>query len=143
MPYYIADTNTGYENPELYDTCPEGYLTLDEWQVKYAPKTKTFYSPQGNPEVWAEKPKGYFTPEEWQAAHPAPEPEPLSDEELAAQVRMERDGKLQETDKYLIADFPIDADKLEAVKAYRTALRDITKQEGFPHNVTWPKNPMK
>lgn len=103
----------------------------------------TYYSPNGNPEVWAEKPNGYFTPEEWQAAHPAPEPTPPTDEELATQIRMARDAKLMETDKYLIADFPIDADKLEAVKAYRKVLRDIPKQEGFPHDVVWPANPME
>lgn len=100
-----------------------------------------FYSPEGNFEVWEKKPAGYFTEEEWLKAHPAPEPTPPTDEELAAEVREERYIKLAETDKYLIADFPIDASKLEKVKAYRKALRDITAQAGFPHDVTWPVMP--
>lgn len=102
-----------------------------------------FFSPNGNPEVWNKKPDGYMTHEEWQAAHPAPEPESLSDEEMAAQVRGERDFLIAKTDFLVMPDYPIDADKLEAMKAYRKALRDITNQEGFPHNVTWPENPME
>jgi len=27
------------------------------------------------------------------------------------------------------------------MKTYRQALRDITTQEGFPHNITWPEKP--
>ena len=49
----------------------------------------TFISSTGNPEVWARKPKGYMTPEEWSKAHPAPEPTPPTDEELAEQRRQE------------------------------------------------------
>ena len=48
-----------------------------------------FYSPDGNPEVWAQKPNGYLTPEEWDKVHPAPEPEPPTEEELAAQARVQ------------------------------------------------------
>lgn len=46
-------------------------------------KTATYYSPSGNPEVWEEgkQPAGYVTPEEWMKAHPAPEPEPLTEEQ--------------------------------------------------------------
>lgn len=103
----------------------------------------TFYSPTGNPEIWEKKPKGYFTPEEWAKAHPAPPaPEP-TDEEKARMVRAERDAKLLATDKYLIADFPITADVLMSVKIYRQALRDITRQYGFPYNIEWPESPME
>ena len=49
----------------------------------------TYYSPTGNPEVWEEKPDGYYTPEEWQAAHPAPQPEPLTPEEQQAAMLAE------------------------------------------------------
>lgn len=102
-----------------------------------------FYSPDGNPEVWGKKPDDYFTPKEWDAAHPAPEPTPPTDEEMARMVRMERDAKLAATDKYLIADFPIGDHDLQAVKAYRKALRDAPAQAGFPHDVKWPTNPMQ
>lgn len=70
-------------------------------------------------------------------------PPPPTDAELAEQVRAERDGKLAASDKYLVADFPISAEKLEQVKAYRKALRDVPSQDGFPHDVKWPENPME
>ena len=61
--------------------------------------------------------------------------------DLAASVRSERDRKLQETDwiviKSLEAGNPVPVDW----EFYRQALRDITTQEGFPRNVTWPTKP--
>ena len=101
----------------------------------------TYYSPNGNPEVWAEKPAGYFTPEEWDAAHPAPEPIPPTDEELAAQVRAERNSKLAETDYLMLTDSTLTAEQNAEFVAYRQDLRDITAQPGFPNNVTWPTKP--
>lgn len=38
-------------------------------------------------------------------------------------------------------DYPINAETLEAVKAYRQALRDLPQQEEFPLDVMWPKKP--
>lgn len=103
-----------------------------------------FYSPEGNFEVWEKKPKGYFTVEEWQAAHPSPKPTPtpFTIEDLAACARDKRDKLLSASDKYLVVDFPIDANKLEDVKAYREELRKLPEQEGFPKNIQWPTNPM-
>lgn len=65
-------------------------------------------------------------------------PQP-TDEDLAGRVRAERDGKLAASDKYLVADFPISAEKLELVKAYRKALREVPEQAGFPEDVVWPE----
>lgn len=64
-----------------------------------------------------------------------------SDEQTAIRVRGERQTKIAATDYLLFTDYPIEADKLVEVKAYRKALRDITKQEGFPHDVVWPEIP--
>ncbi len=61
--------------------------------------------------------------------------------ELAAIVRRRRDALLRATDYYMMSDYPSTAEGLEAVKAYRTALRDITEQESFPEAVTWPEIP--
>lgn len=63
------------------------------------------------------------------------------EEELAAQIRTERDRRLAETDWYMMPDYPISPEGLEAVKAYRQALRDIPGQSGFPKNVQWPVEP--
>lgn len=66
--------------------------------------------------------------------------EPTLDE-LASQVRTERDRRLAETDWYMMPDYPADPETLEVVKDYRKALRDITIQSGFPRDVEWPVMP--
>ena len=68
------------------------------------------------------------------------EPE-LSDEQLARQVRLMRDRLLSGCDYYVMPDYPSTEQGLEEVKAYRQALRDITKQEGFPKEIVWPEVP--
>ena len=62
-------------------------------------------------------------------------------EELATKVRAERDMKIAETDYYMMPDYPSDPNNIEEMKVYRQALRDITKQEGFPSKFTWPDVP--
>lgn len=64
-----------------------------------------------------------------------------TDEQLAASARTLRDQLIAETDYLLIPDYPITAEKLVLVKAYRQALRDITKQSGFPTEINWPTMP--
>ena len=67
-------------------------------------------------------------------------PEP-TDEEVAEQVRAERDRRIAETDWYMMSDYPADPETLEVVKGYRKALRDITLQSGFPRAFKWPVVP--
>lgn len=67
-------------------------------------------------------------------------PEP-TDEEVAEQVRAERDRRIAETDWYMMPDYPADPETLEVVKSYRKALRDITLQSGFPRAFKWPVVP--
>lgn len=69
-------------------------------------------------------------------------PQPTEEEKRAkkeAEVRSKRDYLISQTDYLLQPDYPISAEDLEKVKAYRQALRDIPEQEGFPDNVTWPE----
>lgn len=71
-------------------------------------------------------------------------PEKTPEEKLAEkeeEVRSTRDRLISETDYLLTADYPIDAESLEAVKSYRQALRDVPQQEGFPWEVVWPEVP--
>lgn len=88
---------------------------------------------------------GEFTPElmkEFSVVEEKYNPEDeMTDEELASRVRYQRDSKLFRTDFYVQPDYPSDLEGLEAVKAYRQALRDITLQSGFPRNVQWPSLP--
>lgn len=67
----------------------------------------------------------------------------MTDEQLAERRRYERDTKLRSTDKYLLPDFPgVTPEALEAIKAYREALRNVPEQEGFPRQINWPEIPV-
>ena len=61
-------------------------------------------------------------------------------------LRAERDRRLTATDYLLMQDYPIPADQLTAVQAYRQALRDLPAQEGAPwdgggEETPWPELP--
>ena len=59
----------------------------------------------------------------------------------AVSVRLSRDEALKASDWTQLADSPLsDADKA-AWATYRQELRDITEQEGFPNDITWPVSP--
>lgn len=71
--------------------------------------------------------------------------EPLTEEELesrkqtlAAQIRAQRASLLASCDWTQLADAPVNK---AAWAEYRQALRDISKQEGFPETVEWPISP--
>ena len=57
-------------------------------------------------------------------------PEP-SDEEKKARVRQVRNQYLKQTDKFMIADYPITDDERELYKQYRVYLRDYTLPENW------------
>lgn len=67
--------------------------------------------------------------------------------EVEASVRATRNDKLAVTDWVTSKAVEQDAQDGLGVKIplawlnYRQALRDITKQEGFPYSVTWPTEP--
>lgn len=53
-------------------------------------------------------------------------------------IREKRDMLLVNSDWTQVADAPVDQ---TAWATYRQALRDITAQNGFPNEVTWPVEP--
>ena len=63
------------------------------------------------------------------------------DNQVAASVRSERDRKLAASDWTVLADSPLTTAKKTEWKTYRTALRNITAAEGFPHTMDWPTEP--
>jgi hypothetical protein len=65
-------------------------------------------------------------------------PNQSTTEELASDVRVQRDFKLSSSDWTQVADAPVDQ---AAWATYRQALRDIPSQAGFPSEVTWPTEP--
>ena len=91
--------------------------------------------------AWDDLVKEQFGVTEVMIPDPVIPPYEPTDEELARQVRNERDRKLEETDWYMMPDYPADPETLDVVKNYRKALRDITLQSGFPRNVEWPVVP--
>lgn len=75
---------------------------------------------------------------------PAPTPE-----QLATQIRAERDAKLQAStwlverhrEELEAGKTTLTSEEYQAVLSYRQALRDITEQAGFPNQVEWPVSP--
>ena len=59
-------------------------------------------------------------------------------EQRKEQVRAVRNQYLEQTDKYMIADYPISDDERELYKQYREYLRDYTLSENW-----WESEPQK
>ena len=62
-------------------------------------------------------------------------------------LRASRDVRLADTDKYLLADYPISEGDLALVKTYRDALRALPEQSGAPWDgggseTPWPEKPI-
>jgi len=57
---------------------------------------------------------------------------------LGAEMRLRRNQILTSSDWTQLADSPRDK---QAWAAYRTALRDVPDQPGFPHAIVWPTQP--
>jgi hypothetical protein len=62
-------------------------------------------------------------------------------EQLAADVRTQRNKLLSDTDWTQADDAPLSSEDKESVRKYRQALRDITAQSGFPQEIKWPDKP--
>lgn len=71
-----------------------------------------------------------------QLVEPLPTPTPT-----AEQVRQQRDMLLMRSDWTDLPNAPLTAEQKSAWATYRQALRDITKQAGFPTTVNWPVAP--
>lgn len=61
--------------------------------------------------------------------------------QLARNARYDRDEKLSESDWTQMPDSPLDSTIKASWATYRTALRDVTEQSGFPTDITWPTAP--
>ena len=59
------------------------------------------------------------------------------DDRVAYNIRNQRDNLIKESDWRAVSDREIEPEW----KEYRQALRDISKQKGFPHQVKWPEVP--
>lgn len=114
------------KNGKPYHVYPYAAEFAEEWDAEFA------YA-EAHPEcVTEEQP---YTP-------PVP-----TTEELAVRVRAERNKRPALTDHFVMPDYPISQDKLEEIKVYRQALRDLPEQLGFPWGgpddpaCPWPVEP--
>ena len=76
------------------------------------------------------------TAAEQQAAYQA-----QMDATQATNVRAQRDAKLTACDWTQAPDNPMASATKTAWATYRQALRDLTKESGFPWTMTWPTDP--
>ena len=60
-----------------------------------------------------------------------------TDEEIAAEARVQRDSLLAVTDWTASTDVTMTAE----MTTYRQALRDVPAQAGFPSTIAWPTSP--
>ena len=122
----VDDSFVIQKNDVSYHVYPYAAEFAEEWDAVFA------YA-EAHPEMVTEE--GPYVP-------PVP-----TTEELATSVRAERDRRLATTDHLVMPDYPLDTYKLEEIKAYRQALRDIPQQLGFPWNgpddpaCPWPIEP--
>ena len=65
----------------------------------------------------------------------------LEQEALARRIREKRQSLLDASDWTQGADSPLDDGRRKLWADYRRKLRDITEQNGFPYEVTFPKKP--
>ena len=128
-------------------TIDNSYVIRDGMYHVPNPNTDKTISPQDWMELWKDV-NAYADahPECVTEEQPYTPPVPTT-EELAANVRAERDRRITATDYLVMPDYPLDTDKLEEIKAYRQALRDLPQQSGFPWGgpddpeCLWPVEP--
>lgn len=71
----------------------------------------------------------------WDTLKTAEDLQAEKDEAAAQSVRAKRDKLIAATDFYILPDAPTAP---AGLTGYRQALRDVTEQAGFPHDVEWP-----
>lgn len=89
-----------------------------------------------------DSPAHKFLQDKFDSGELVPEIDSVADAQiLGEEVRMKRNMLLSETDYLVNADYPISEEVRNEIRLYRQTLRDLTKQEGFPSDVTWPEKP--
>jgi virulence-associated protein VagC len=67
--------------------------------------------------------------------------QPDYSEQLAVEVRAQRDALLAACDWTQMPDSPLSEEEKVAYQTYRQALRDVPQQKGFPETINWPEEP--
>ena len=91
--------------------------------------TRYHATPEGNVPFTAEEEAEWDAMEaSWDAG---------ADDRTAEKVRRKRNAILKSSDWMANSDVTMS----DEWRTYRQALRDITSQEGFPNDITWPTEP--
>ena len=137
-PYSIADLKR--DNPQVSFPSNPSQQLLEEFGVYYVTPTEeprvdalTHSAKEINPKLvdgkWVQN---------WKVVEHSEEELDRIYNRTSDAVRSRRYSLLSESDWTQVADAPVDA---AAWRSYRSELRDITKQEGYPFNVQWPVPP--
>jgi hypothetical protein len=130
FPYTMGDLRTDHPQTSFPDQMTnETLASFDVYPVKQTSEP-VLDSKTHSHSVTVEAVDGEWT-QVWQVVE-------LPRDQAESNVRGHRNRLLKESDWTQVADAPVDQ---AAWAAYRQALRDVTAQEGFPHNVTWPTQP--
>jgi len=134
------NTNYGYPQPDLLEVFPKtdvakkGYMLVEVTQVTQPtidPITQDIA--EGTPVLE----NGVWT-QVWIVTQSSTEEVAQRNSNQASSVRNQRNAKLIKCDWTQVADAPVDK---AAWATYRQALRDLTKETGFPWTMTWPTDP--
>lgn len=118
----------------------DGSVYVTEYAVRQAVFAKTRKA-FGKPKTAAEWKKLGVVRVVEEVEDVLPERPVKTEEELAKEAREKRDRLLDGSDFYVMPDYPSTEEGLVAVKTYRQALRDISKQAKFPSEIAWPVKP--
>jgi len=129
MNVYQTDHEGFYVNTTVADVDPmdETNHLIPAGCVTDAPPPLT----EGQLAQWADGSWAVVTP----VVEVEPEPEPV---DATVEARAKRDGLLSSSDWTQVADAPVDQ---SAWASYRSLLRDVPQQVGFPTDITWPTKP--
>lgn len=138
FPYSMATLRQDNPNTSFPAVVSEGSLSVyDVYKVYY--QNNPSYEPKTHKVVPASTP--VLVDSVWTITNSVVA---LTDEEIAENtatqsgvVRDLRNKLLTETDWTALSDNTMTT----AMAEYRQALRDVTSQEGFPYDVTWPTKP--
>jgi len=78
----------------------------------------------------------------WAARQMTPEEITAADEDKALKQRGERNARLTKTDWTQFNDSPLSTNDKNAWAEYRSDLRDVPEQSGFPWDIVWPEEPV-
>lgn len=144
-----------YDANGYYAGACEDYGMLPSNSTRKAPQEMAGHIPRWQDGAWslAENhigEKGWLDGEPFTVREYGPLPAgfsseapPKTQEELFGLLRSGRDSRLARTDYLLMPDYQLEAARLEKVKAYRQALRDLPAMPGAPwdgggEQTPWP-----